>query len=226
MKNKTNHRIYLNLTNRCNVKCPFCSMYSGPDKSTFLSFDIFKQIIDKADGLFEIQLEGGEPLLHDDLYLFLEYIRSTKRCSKITISTNGILIKQHLERLSIFAKISKIELNIKLSINYYLLELDSNIMKYAEDLYLATEFIDNINIILNVRLRKDNDYTIITELKSRNLTDISNIFYFQNYGRMDDDSYEKPYIKQNIEQFELYSSNGLNFNHDLIGRSEYENHLK
>lgn len=81
-------RLYINLTNKCNTNCPFCCMYSGTDKDDFMTFDTFKSIIDNFDKEFELQLEGGEPLLHKQLYLFIEYAISTNRCKKIIILTN------------------------------------------------------------------------------------------------------------------------------------------
>ncbi|MBQ6628858.1 MAG: hypothetical protein IJH65_08585 [Methanobrevibacter sp.] len=31
---KKGTRLYINITNRCNTRCPFCCMYSGEDKTT------------------------------------------------------------------------------------------------------------------------------------------------------------------------------------------------
>ena len=71
---KKGKRLYINITNHCSANCPFCCMYSDSSKSTYMNFDIFKNIIDKnKDKLLEIQLEGGEPLEHKLINLFLEY---------------------------------------------------------------------------------------------------------------------------------------------------------
>ena len=154
-KSPSKIRLYFNLTNKCNVKCDFCCMFSEPSKNTFLSFNKYKEIIDNSDCLFELQLEGGEPFLNTNFYLFLEYARSTKRCTKIIISTNGIILQRHLQRLTDFCEFSNIPIIIKRSINYYLYNLDNDIFKKCRDLYLATEFIPNFKIEFNVRLRKE-----------------------------------------------------------------------
>ena len=52
------------------MACPFCCMYSEPKKTSFLDFENFKSIIDNCKGDFELQLEGGEPLLHKDIHTF------------------------------------------------------------------------------------------------------------------------------------------------------------
>lgn len=111
---KQGTRLYINLTNKCNTNCPFCCMYSGTDKRTFLTFDKFKTIIDSCDGSFELQLEGGEPLLHPNLYLFIEYAIATKRCMKIIILSNGILISEHIKRIADVATYNKILIELML----------------------------------------------------------------------------------------------------------------
>lgn len=222
--NKAAERLYINITNKCNVQCDFCCMFSSPDKNTFLSFYKFKEVIDSTIGLFEIQLEGGEPLLHKDLYLFLEYIRFTNRCTKITISTNGILLQKNIQRLTDFGSSSNIPITIKRSINYYLYSLDNFIFKKCRDLYLATEFIPNFKIEFNVRILKDDSF-IITQLKEHKIFEYSNVYKLQNYGRFEDSSYNKPFIVRNIEKFNLYASDGTCFYENMIARSEYEKTL-
>ena len=95
-------RFYFNLTNKCNVSCDFCCMSSGPNKNTFLNFNRFKEILDESDDFFELQLEGGEPFLHPNFYLFLEYANYSGRCKKIIISTNGKLLNKNIQRLTDF----------------------------------------------------------------------------------------------------------------------------
>ena len=36
-------RLYVNITNHCNVSCPFCCMYSSPGKQTFMAYDKFME---------------------------------------------------------------------------------------------------------------------------------------------------------------------------------------
>lgn len=220
-------RLYINLTNNCNTRCPFCCMYSDTTKSTFISFDKFKEIIDNSNDDFELQLEGGEPLLHKDLFLFLEYARSSGRCKKVIILTNGILLNDYTIRLVNFHKYYKIPILIKVSVNYWLYQNDENCLDKIRDLHLATEFIDDFNILLNVRLRNENkDEWIRGKIIENKLDTISNIFYFQSYGRLlNNDKYEKPIIVQNIDDWFIYSCDGVCFDKDLIARSEHEKNL-
>lgn len=218
-------RQYINITNNCNANCEFCCMWSDSTKHTFMSFDVFKKIIDSTVEDFELQLEGGEPLLHDDLYLFIEYARSTKRLKKIIILTNGILIREHLARLVDFNKYYKIPVLIKMSINYWLYNIDNSLLDKALDYHLATEFIDGVDITLNVRLRKQDEW-LRDMIKEKKLTEISNIFYLQRYGKYENESeYDLPIIVQNIDDWFIYSCDGKCFNKDLIARSNHERNL-
>lgn len=218
-------RQYINITNNCNANCEFCCMWSDSTKHTFMSFDTFKEIIDSKNDDFELQLEGGEPLLHKDLYLFIEYARSTNRLKKIIILTNGILLNKHLNRLVDLNKYYKIPILIKMSVNYWLYNMDNNLLDKALDYHLATEFIDGVDIHLNVRLRKQDDW-LSNLIKERKLDNISNIFYLQRYGKYENETeYELPVIVQNIDNWFIYACDGKCFDKDLIKRSNYERDL-
>lgn len=219
-------RQYINITNNCNANCEFCCMWSDSTKHTFMSFNTFKKIIDSKTEDFELQLEGGEPLLHNDLYLFIEYARSTKRLKKVIILTNGILLDEHLGRFVDFNKHYKIPVLIKMSINYWLYNIDKESLDKALDYHLSTEFIDGVDVRLNVRLRKQDEW-LRDLIKEKNLDDVSNIFYLQRYGKYENESeYDLPIIIQNIDDWFIYSCDGKCFNKDLIARSNYERNLK
>lgn len=226
-KVKNGTRLYINLTDKCNVSCPFCCMYSSPDKNKFITFEQFKKIIDECKTEFELQLEGGEPLLHRDLFLFIEYAIYTGRCVKIIVLTNGILLSSNMNRFIDVANWHNVKIEFKISVNYYLLnegkKLGKDRLKEISDLVFATKYIPNINILLNVRKRHFGDDWIEKELDKYDLKGISNIFYLQSYGKLKDSKeYDKPVIVQNIENWKIFASDGTCFGQDLIARSEYE----
>lgn len=223
---KQGNRYYINILNKCNVACPFCCMYSDPSKTYFMNFDTFKNIVNqnKEDNL-ELQIEGGEPFLHPHLYLFLEYAYYIG-VSKINISTNGILINKHLDKLSEFVDRTKLPITLKVSINHHLHSLDNNIFKKCRDLHLAIEFIPNLDVMFNVRLRKDDDW-IVEELKTNRIFEKSSVYELQSYGRYETkEEYNKPIIVHNIESWEIFSCDGISFGQDLVARSNYEKTLR
>lgn len=224
---KEGTRLYLNITNKCTTKCEFCCMYSGPDKNRFLDFDVFKNIIDKTKGNFELQLEGGEPLLHKSIFLFMEYAMSTNRCKKIIILTNGFLLNNLKNNFLNFANYHKVELEFKISINYWLINEwkkthSESFIEYLSKLAFCFKYHPLIHIIFNVRKRKEDEW-LDKEIKHYNLDKQSHSFYFQSYGRLSEsEEYDKPIIVQNIANWHLYASDGTYFGQDLIARSEYE----
>lgn len=219
-------RLYINLTNKCNTECEFCCMYSSQNKNTYLSFDKYKQIIDKYEDDFELQLEGGEPLLNKNLFLFIEYAISTGRCKKIIILSNGKILNKFIKRLVDIHEYYKIPVLLKLSVNYWLYNDDNKLLDKFRDYYLSTEFIEGFDIKLNVRLRKnDKDKWLINKLEEYKLKEISNIYYFQSYGKLTGTDYSSPVIVQNVDKWFIYSSDGECFEQDLILRSEYEKGL-
>lgn len=223
-------RLYINITNKCNTNCPFCCMYSSTEKNTFMSFDVFKKIIDEniLDDGFELQLEGGEPLLHPNLYLFIEYAISTNKCNKIIILTNGLAsnFEFYLKRLLDIHNAYDIPIELKISVNYWLLKENPQHIKNISMYVFSTNHIPDFSITLNVRKRKEKDENLDKIINDLNLTDISNIFYFQSYGKLTDSDYDKPVIIQNIENWKIFSCDGKCFDTDLIARSEYEKNLK
>ena len=74
-------------------------MYSSTENSKYMDFDTFRNIVDTYDKEFELQLEGGEPLLHPNVYLFIEYAISKKGCKKVNILTNGIVLENHIDTI-------------------------------------------------------------------------------------------------------------------------------
>lgn len=222
---KKGKRFYINITNRCNTNCPFCCMYSSTENNLDMDFSIYREIIDSAAREFELQLEGGEPLLHPSLYSFMEYAASTGRCRKILILSNGILLEKHLLRLHEFSLLHRIPTEIKVSVNYWLIEAHRKHLDLVEGIIAAAESLPLLDIYCNVRLRHE-DGALREEIEKRPLlAERSNIYYLQSYGRLEDDSYQKPVIVQNIEDWAIYSTDGRCFFQDLEARSRHEKEL-
>lgn len=85
-------KIYVEITNVCNLNCVFCPKTSRNPK--FMSCDEFKIIADKLKGYSDyIYLHiMGEPLLHPELEKILKIAEDAG--FKVNITTNGTLIKE------------------------------------------------------------------------------------------------------------------------------------
>lgn len=83
-------KVYIEITNRCNLNCSFC--IHNKRKIKDLSVSEYKLIIDKIkDYTNEVYLHVlGEPLLHNNIQEFINYANDKKIL--VNITTNGILI--------------------------------------------------------------------------------------------------------------------------------------
>ena len=86
--------LMLELTNRCNLKCPLCPTGTGQlkFKKTDMAFQQFKKIIDELRSYIKrIYFEGfGEPLLCGDVFQIIGYSKKLK--IKTEMATNGTIL--------------------------------------------------------------------------------------------------------------------------------------
>lgn len=90
--------LYLEVTNRCNLRCRACVHYRGmPEAPRDLSFDEVMRVADQIPGLKRAVLHGiGEPLLNKELP---RIIRSLKdRGVHVLFNSNGLLLSPELAR--------------------------------------------------------------------------------------------------------------------------------
>jgi len=84
--------LYLEITNRCNLRCKGCILYKGnwePDRD--ISFDELTMITDQLPDLEQIILHGvGEPLLNPDLPQMIRHLKN--RNVYTLFNSNGILL--------------------------------------------------------------------------------------------------------------------------------------
>ena len=77
---KNLEELYIEILDKCNLKCKHCSTESCQEKNTFMKIDTFKIIIQQCKklGLKKVFISGGEPLLHPELINMLEYAKKEK----------------------------------------------------------------------------------------------------------------------------------------------------
>ena len=92
-------RLTLMLTSLCNLKCKFCDIPERDYNKKELSKEEAIKIIDSALrlGVEQLDITGGEPLLHKDIFEIISYASSSGL--KVTLSTNGALIKKHMVKI-------------------------------------------------------------------------------------------------------------------------------
>lgn len=86
--------VLLEITNRCNLKCPICFASSNENTKEDISIERISEYYDylmECGGPYNIQLSGGEPTLRDDLDEIIKIGRE-KGFTFFQLNTNGIRI--------------------------------------------------------------------------------------------------------------------------------------
>lgn len=86
--------VLLELTNRCNLRCPVCFASAGdaaPYDLSLAEIAVQYDMLMKRGGPFNIQLSGGEPTLRDDLPEIIA-LGHQKGFSYFQLNTNGVRI--------------------------------------------------------------------------------------------------------------------------------------
>ena len=119
-------KVYIEITNRCNLKCSFCPQ--GVRAPKIMTMDEFRHILDEVKPYSDyIYLHvKGEPLSHPEIDGFLDL--AEEKNIKVNITTNGTLIDRVGEKI--------VDKKAFRQINFSLHSFDGDIDKIDEDDYL------------------------------------------------------------------------------------------
>lgn len=146
-------KIYIEITNICNLKCKFCPVSTR--KKEFMSIYNFEKIIKEIHNHTNLVClhVKGEPLLHPNLEGILSVLE--KYNLKANITTNGTLIREKLEVLKSSNAVRQINFSIhSITENKELNE------KYLLDIFSCVEELKHIIIsyrLWNMENIKEND---------------------------------------------------------------------
>lgn len=104
------NKVYIEITNRCNLSCSFCSQ--SKLKKQDIRVEAFEHIINEVKLVtHNIYLHvKGEPLFHPELQSILKVCEAHQM--RVNITSNGTLIKQNFEMLHAFSCIKKINFSL------------------------------------------------------------------------------------------------------------------
>ncbi|MBX7194074.1 MAG: radical SAM protein [Sandaracinaceae bacterium] len=99
----------LEITDHCNLRCPTCYASSGPERTTHRSLETIERMLDRiVSNETEpdvVQVSGGEPTTHPDLFAVLDACRR-RPIRHLMLNTNGLRIAREdgfAERLATYA---------------------------------------------------------------------------------------------------------------------------
>lgn len=164
-------KVYVEITNICNLNCSFCAKNSR--KKEYISLESFKIILDKLNNYtnylyFHIM---GEPLLHPKIN---ELINLASVNFKINITTNGTL----LEKISDNKNIRQVNISLH--------SIKDNVKENLEYIFKYSEKLLKNNTIVNYRLWVKGD-------KFNEIVQTINTYY-----QVDIYNLEKKTIKKNL----------------------------
>lgn len=142
-------KIYIEITNCCNLNCHFCPQNHRPPQ--FLTINQFKTLLSQLKGhtnylYFHIL---GEPLLHPQLNELLSLAQAEN--FQVNITTNGYLINN----LKNSPKIRQLNISLHSYSPLYQKSLDN----YLTDIFQITEQLLKNNTYVNYRLWVNNPYS-------------------------------------------------------------------
>lgn len=110
----------LSLTDRCNLRCVYCMPEGGvgwKPHAEILRFEEFLRLcrVLCALGIRRIKLTGGEPLVRRGLEDFVRELREIPLLEEITLTTNGLLLAEFLDRLGDDARFLLNGVNVSLN---------------------------------------------------------------------------------------------------------------
>lgn len=149
-------KIYVEITNKCNLNCSFCSIDNLPKKEmTVDEFNlVIKKIKDYTDNIY-LHVKG-EPLLHHNLNEILSICDNNN--VNVRITTNGTLLKQQKDIL-LNHHIKQINISLHSENNYP--NYFENIFETCDELSQKTVIIYRLWTLPSLNL--DNLSTIIVE---------------------------------------------------------------
>ncbi len=125
-------KIYIEITNNCNLNCSFCSKVNRPKRN--MTLDEYKLILTKIKDYTDyIYLHvKGEPLLHPNIIKMIKL--ADKYNIKVNLTTNGVLFKKYARELGQCKNLNKINFS---------LHCENNIDNYFEDIFNNIEYLSH-----------------------------------------------------------------------------------
>lgn len=199
--------------------------YYSKDGNMFINFSMLQRILcENKDIFFSLYIDGGEPFLHKELFLFLEYADCFHRCEKIFIKTTGILVNDYCESIKDIALRWKkpIELHVQVT-SESIKEFPDHISR-CKELIHSFESDTDIKVSLKVLFVNEEDKNSLLNMIVEAGIPENNyeLLCVTSYGKLEEACYPLPeedgktvYYTLNGEHF-LSISDRAKYEHDLF----------
>lgn len=143
-------KIYIEITNRCNLNCGFCSINKKEKKEmTLEEFEHVLKGIDAYSDYIYLHVKG-EPLLHVSFYEILNLCKKYNK--QVNITTNGSLLKYKVDDIIKSNVVRQINISLQsLTTDNYLNDILDSVKKLLDN--------TNIQIVLRFWALENNKFT-------------------------------------------------------------------
>jgi cyclic pyranopterin phosphate synthase len=105
--NRRLNYLRISITDRCNLQCIYCMPHGGLPKlrhEDILTYEEILRLVRIATklGVRKVRLTGGDPFLRKDVFDFIPRLTSLPGLEDVSLTTNGIYLKENLEKLKSF----------------------------------------------------------------------------------------------------------------------------
>ena len=199
------NRIYIEITNICNLNCYFCKKNTRLPKE--MSAALFKKVLEEIKDYTNIIClhVKGEPLLHSHFDEILTLCDNYNL--NISLTTNGILLKSKISELVKHKSLSKIHISLNAEVNN---------LNYLDDIFNSVSLFPQDKIIV---------YRLWTQ-KSNNLDQKSTkiVEKLRKYYNLSEEIVENIKFKKNTKiDINKYVDKGLLFDWPVLNNNKTNN---
>lgn len=106
----------ISITDRCNLQCRYCvpqELIPKLSHTDILTYEEILRVVRIASrlGISKVRVTGGEPLVRKGVYEFLHELVATEGLQDVSLTTNGVLLKDNLYKIRA-AGISRINISL------------------------------------------------------------------------------------------------------------------
>lgn len=106
----------VSITDKCNLRCSYCVSHTPSPKLShddILRYEEILRLVEIASrhGISKVRITGGEPLARKGVYDFLNKLAGIEGLTDISLTTNGVYLKENLQRIK-EAGIKRINISI------------------------------------------------------------------------------------------------------------------
>lgn len=108
--------IQVNVSSVCNLECrmcPYLGVHQDDSRLTFLTRETFEKLLPAMAQVGNVHLSGsGEPLYNKDLVHFVERIRAVRPGARISVTTNGTLLRDEIAAELVRLRVDELHVSI------------------------------------------------------------------------------------------------------------------